>query len=142
MGPPQLVASFICGKANPVYLHQSPVNTANESASEPTTSARHVMMILGKAFRRVCRLFVVQHMLSDPRKCREHAVKCLEIASHEKIEGSKQALLDIADAWMKLASDLERAETVSRNGNNPRGRLSWRPVSYLGFVPKRRSPVT
>ena len=44
--------------------------------------------------------------------CREHASKCVQTAEKLPPGAQRQMLLDLADSWKSLASDLESSEAV------------------------------
>ena len=47
-------------------------------------------------------------MPGDPKECREHAKRCLQLADETTNPALKDSLLDISRHWMRLASDLDR----------------------------------
>jgi hypothetical protein len=47
------------------------------------------------------------HMPGDPKECREHAKRCLQLAHETKNPVLKESLTDIAGQWTRLATDLE-----------------------------------
>jgi hypothetical protein len=57
-------------------------------------------------------------MPTDPKKCRERALECIELARNAKTPQQKQALTDIAQSWINLASDIERT-TELLDGHPP-----------------------
>jgi hypothetical protein len=46
-------------------------------------------------------------MPGDPKECREHAKRCLQLAHETKNPVLKESLTDIAGQWTRLATDLE-----------------------------------
>jgi hypothetical protein len=46
-------------------------------------------------------------MPGDPRECRQHALRCLELAKSAASPEAKAKFLDLASTWTHLASDLE-----------------------------------
>ena len=46
-------------------------------------------------------------MPGDPNECREHARRCLALASEITNPVLKESLLDTARRWTRLATDLE-----------------------------------
>jgi hypothetical protein len=46
-------------------------------------------------------------MPGDPKECREHAKRCWELASEATNPVLKESLIDLAQRWARLASDLE-----------------------------------
>jgi len=51
-------------------------------------------------------------MPGDPKECREHAKRCLEIAANSPSELMKARFEELAKTWMRLASDLEHAKRL------------------------------
>jgi hypothetical protein len=45
---------------------------------------------------------------TDPKKCRDRALECMELARNTKTPQHKQALTDIAQSWINLACEVER----------------------------------
>jgi hypothetical protein len=48
------------------------------------------------------------HVPGDPKECREHAKRCLQLADETTNPALKDSLLDISRHWMRLAADLDR----------------------------------
>ena len=46
-------------------------------------------------------------MPGDPKECREHAKRCWALASETNNPTLKESLLDLAQRWASLASDLQ-----------------------------------
>jgi hypothetical protein len=46
-------------------------------------------------------------MTGDPRDCREHAKRCVALASEVENPVLKESFFEIARRWSKLATDLE-----------------------------------
>jgi hypothetical protein len=46
-------------------------------------------------------------MPGNPKECREHAKRCLQLAQETKNPVLKESLTDIAGQWTRLATDLE-----------------------------------
>jgi hypothetical protein len=46
-------------------------------------------------------------MPGDPKECREHAKRCLELASETNDLRLKESLTDLAKRWASIAMDLE-----------------------------------
>ena len=46
-------------------------------------------------------------MPGDPKECREHAKRCLQLADETTNPALKDSLLDISRHWMRLAADLQ-----------------------------------
>jgi hypothetical protein len=51
-------------------------------------------------------------MPGDPRECRRHALRCVELASEAKTEQVKLHFLELSKTWERLAQDLERTEIL------------------------------
>jgi len=51
-------------------------------------------------------------MTGDPRECRKHALRCLQLANSAISPHAKAKFLDLATTWTKLASDLEAMSAV------------------------------
>ena len=51
-------------------------------------------------------------MPGDPKECRQHALRCMQLASEAKSEHAKGRFLDLAATWIKLAKDLEDARDL------------------------------
>jgi len=47
-----------------------------------------------------------------PQECRDSAVRCAEIAQEAQDPALKQVLTETAKAWLKLAIELERSQTL------------------------------
>ena len=46
-------------------------------------------------------------MPGDPKQCREHAKRCLQLAQETSNPALKDSLGNIAEQWMRLATDLD-----------------------------------
>ena len=46
-------------------------------------------------------------MPGDPKQCREHAKRCLQLAQESSSPALKDSLIGIAGQWSRLATDLE-----------------------------------
>jgi hypothetical protein len=46
-------------------------------------------------------------MPGDPKECRDHALRCLELAKTASSPQVKVQFLDLANTWSRLAADLE-----------------------------------
>ena len=46
-------------------------------------------------------------MSGDPKECREHAMNCMSLAKEASDAQAKQMLLDLVQAWTRLAAELE-----------------------------------
>ena len=51
-------------------------------------------------------------MPGDPEECRDHAKRCLEIAATSPSPLTKAKFEDLAQTWMRLATDLEHAKRL------------------------------
>ncbi len=51
-------------------------------------------------------------MPGDPKECREHAKNCLKLAAEATNEAAKLRFEQLAQTWMRLATDLEAAMTL------------------------------
>jgi hypothetical protein len=59
-------------------------------------------------------------MPGDPKECREHAKRCHQMASETTSPVLKESLTDIANHWMKLASELEATKRLLDQWGDPR----------------------
>jgi hypothetical protein len=48
-------------------------------------------------------------MPGDPKECRQHAANCRCLAETASTVAARQSLLNLADTWERLASELESA---------------------------------
>ena len=51
-------------------------------------------------------------MPGDPKECREHALRCLELAKAASSPQVKAKFLDLAHTWNRLAADLEETHAI------------------------------
>jgi hypothetical protein len=51
-------------------------------------------------------------MPGDPKECREHAKRCWALAAEAKNPALKESLVDIAQRWAVLATDLEATKRL------------------------------
>lgn len=51
-------------------------------------------------------------MPGDPKECREHAKRCLELAASSSSPLAKARFEDLAKTWMRLATDLEQTKAL------------------------------
>ena len=51
-------------------------------------------------------------MPGDPKQCREHAKRCLEIAATSTSALTKARFEELARTWTRLATDLEQAKAL------------------------------
>ena len=62
-------------------------------------------------------------MPGDPKECREHAKRCLELASDGPPSSLARARFEeLGRTWIRLATDLERAKTLLENWGDPKER--------------------
>jgi hypothetical protein len=47
-------------------------------------------------------------MPGNPKECREHAKRCLQLADETTNPALRDSLLDISTQWIRLAADLDR----------------------------------
>ena len=53
-----------------------------------------------------------RYMPGDPKECREHAKGCLALAAETKNPVLKESLVEIAQKWARLATDLEATQAL------------------------------
>jgi hypothetical protein len=53
-------------------------------------------------------------MPGDPKACREHASNCRTLAAHATNPSAKATFVSLAEAWERLAAELESAEVFLR----------------------------
>jgi hypothetical protein len=58
-------------------------------------------------------------MPSDPKECRQRALRCTELAEKSTDPELKAVLISLVERWLKLAADLERAQAL-RDEREPR----------------------
>ena len=58
-------------------------------------------------------------MPGDPKECRDHAKRCLEIAATSPSSLTKAKFEDLAQTWMRLATDLEHAKRLVDEWGKP-----------------------
>src|SRR4029079_7617836 len=68
-------------------------------------------------------------MSGNPKECREHARECLKKARSATSQPLMAKFQTLAHSWVRLADDLERAETVSASDSRERPLAKRRPVS-------------
>jgi hypothetical protein len=51
-------------------------------------------------------------MPADSRECRKHAAHCAELAQAATTPRDMSLLIQLSQNWLKLASELERRQTV------------------------------
>jgi hypothetical protein len=52
------------------------------------------------------------HMPGEPNECREHAKRCWVLAAKTKNPVLKASLVDLAQNWARLATDLEATSAL------------------------------
>jgi hypothetical protein len=57
-------------------------------------------------------------MPGDPKECREHAKRCLQMAAESPSQLAKARFEELAKTWMRLATDLEQAKALVDHWNN------------------------
>jgi hypothetical protein len=55
-------------------------------------------------------------MGTDPKQCRERALRCTELAERATDPTLKAVLTDLAERWQKAAVDLECADNLRQQG--------------------------
>ena len=50
-------------------------------------------------------------MGTDPKQCRERALRCTELAERATDQTLKAVLSELAERWLKAAAELESAES-------------------------------
>ena len=53
-------------------------------------------------------------MSGDPKRCRERALKCRYLANEANTPQSKEMFLDLSQAWLRLAAELDDTNTFLR----------------------------
>jgi hypothetical protein len=59
-------------------------------------------------------------MPGDPKECREHAKNCLKMAADSTSPLAKAQFEDLAQTWLRLATDLERAKALVEHWGEPK----------------------
>ena len=49
-------------------------------------------------------------MPGDPKECRQHALNCVHLAQTAATPRSREHFANLAQTWVRLAEDLERAQ--------------------------------
>jgi hypothetical protein len=57
-------------------------------------------------------------MGTDPKECRERALRCTELAERATDSTLKAVLTDLAERWQRAAVDLECADNLRQPGGN------------------------
>jgi hypothetical protein len=58
-------------------------------------------------------------MPGDPKQCREHAKRCLQLAQEATNSALRSSLEEIAQQWMRLATDLEATKPLLEAWGDP-----------------------
>ncbi len=69
-------------------------------------------------------------MLADPKKCRENARYCAELASTAAMPKMTEHFARLAKSWIRLASEIEASEALLQGMNalaGSQGRQDGRP---------------
>ena len=69
-------------------------------------------------------------MPGDPKQCREHAKRCLQLAQETSNPALKDSLGDIAGQWMRHAADLEATTRLLEAWGEP---SLWQPGCVWGL---------
>ena len=59
-------------------------------------------------------------MPGDPKECRERAKRCHQMAAETTHPNLKQSLTEIADHWMRLATELDATKRLLDEWGDPR----------------------
>ena len=59
-------------------------------------------------------------MPGDPKECREHAKCCLRLAAEAPSSLAKARFQELAETWMRLATDLELSLSLLEQWGDPR----------------------
>jgi hypothetical protein len=59
-------------------------------------------------------------MPGDPKECREHAKRCLQLADETTNPALKDSLIEISTQWLRLAADLDRTWLLLAEFGEPR----------------------
>ena len=72
-------------------------------------------------------------MPGDPKECRAHAAHCRDLAAQTTNPSAKEAFINLAQHWERLASELDSAEAfllamaaTEPKGRRPGGRRPYR----------------
>ena len=49
-------------------------------------------------------------MPGDPKECRQHALNCVRLAQTSSTPQTREEFASLANTWLRLAADLERAQ--------------------------------
>ncbi len=58
-------------------------------------------------------------MPGDPRECRQHAMRCLQLAAEARNDSIKEHFLSLAATWQGLAKQLEKARDLLEIDDDP-----------------------
>jgi hypothetical protein len=58
-------------------------------------------------------------MPGDPNECRERAKQCWQLASEANSPALKATLVDLAQRWARLATDLETTKDLLKDWGDP-----------------------
>jgi hypothetical protein len=56
----------------------------------------------------------------NPKECREHAKRCMELAAGTTNPALKESLLDLAKTWSRLATDLDATKQLVEAWDEPK----------------------
>lgn len=76
-------------------------------------------------------------MPGDPKECREHAKRCLQMAWEATNPPLKQSLNEIANHWMSLATELEATKRLLDEWGDPR--FVENPRRVVPLRPRRQA---
>jgi hypothetical protein len=51
-------------------------------------------------------------MPGDPKECRQHALTCVRLAKTSPSPQAREQFANLANTWLRLAYDLERAQAL------------------------------
>ena len=77
----------------------------------------------------------------EPQECRQHGLRCRELAERATDSRLKDVLEDIAKRWMTRATELERAQAL-RDANEPTPKTRLAPHSADGTLTRRAAHKT
>ena len=70
-------------------------------------------------------------MPGDPRECRQHAVRCLELAQTATSPQAKEKFVSLAATWLHLALQLETALALLEAENGETHEGGQREIDWL-----------
>ena len=50
--------------------------------------------------------------IGDPKECRRHAERCIQMADETTNEHLKHELMNLATTWMRLADEISRIQVI------------------------------